>query len=348
MNLENFKPSSWAVQGPALQEAFGIYLEGDRFLDKSRANDSVAPILAANNGIPQMLTTFIDPQLIDILIAPLNAAKIYGETRKGGWLDSDMKFVTIEPMGTVAAYGDYNNSGAASVNVNFPNRQQFVIQTIVQYGDMEIGKAGLANVDLPARVRLAAALSLNIWQNNDYFYGQAFLQNYGALNDPNLLPAITPTTKAATGTSWDNATAKEIFTDIKNLFKQLVKQAQGNVNLDSSSAYQSPIKLALSPTAQANLIEPNDFGISAMDYIKKAFPNLVHESAPQFSTDGGELVQMFIENYQGVDTFTCAFSEKLRSHGVVRLTSHSEEKLTQGGWGTILTRPIMVAQMLGV
>ncbi|CAK7193141.1 hypothetical protein COMNV_01354 [Commensalibacter sp. Nvir] len=350
MKLQFFQPKSWSQDSMLLAQEYGIHFpQAQAYLSEALVNDaSFQPITSANNGIPSILTTFIDPQLIDILIAPLKAAEIYGEAKKGDWLHDDMKFVVVEPGGTTQAYGDFSNGGSTSINAEFPSRQQFLVQTLVHYGDREIGRAGLANIDLPARQRLAGATTLNIWQNNNYFFGQQFLQNYGALNDPNLPAAITPGSKKAGGNSWKNATALEIFDDIQTLYTQLTTQTKGVVNLDNAVSMNSPLKLVLSNISQAYFLRPNEYGISAMKYIKDAFPNLVHFSAPQLSTAAGELVQLFVESYGGVDTFTCAFSEKLRSHGVVRELSSYKEKLTQGAWGTILTRPVLVAQMLGV
>lgn len=259
-----------------------------------------------------------------------------------------MMFTVVEPAGDVAAYGDFHQAGYSRMNTNFPQRQQFLVQAFAEWGDREVGRAGLANIDLPSRKRLAAALLLNHWQNQSYFFGVSNLQNYGALNDPNLLAPIAPKVKASEKTTWEDATAKEIYEDIQELYRELQSQTQGVVNLDNAVDMDSPLKLVVSNNVQAYLLKTNEYGISVLDLLKKNFPNLVQMSAPQLSLEGGELVQLFVENYQGIDTFTCAFSEKLRSYGVVRESSSMKEKLTQGSWGTILTRPVLVAQMIGV
>ncbi|MDI2091675.1 major capsid family protein [Commensalibacter oyaizuii] len=341
---------SWVRDRTVLENEFGIHLPNVvDYTTNARVGDGAfSPITAANNAIPAQFTTYIDPQIIEVLIAPLKAAQIYGEAKKGDWLHDTMMFTVVEPAGDIAAYGDFNQAGYSRMNTDFPQRQQFLVQAFAEWGDREVGRAGLANIDLPSRKRMAAALLLNHWQNQSYFFGVANLQNYGALNDPGLLPAITPTTKTAGGTTWENATAMEIYNDIQKLYRQLQSQTKGVIHLDNAVDMDSPLKLVVSNEVQAHLLKTNEYGIGVIDLLKKNFPNLVQMSAPQLSTEGGELVQLFVENYQGLDTFTCAFSEKLRSHGVVRESSSMKEKLTQGSWGAVLTRPVLVAQMIGV
>lgn len=345
-----FQKSNWRQDRAVLERCFGIHLPQvvDYTSAHGRAMDSVSPITAANNGILAQFSSYLDPQIIDVLVAPTKAAQIYGEAQKGNWLNDTMIFAMVESGGSVAAYGDYHNNGQSHINTVFPQRQQFVVQTFAEWGDREVGRAGLANIDLPNRKRMASALNLNIWQNRSYFFGVEHLQNFGALNDPNLLPAITPHAKADGGTVWENATAMEIYNDILKLYRQLQAQTKGIISLDDAVTMDSPLKLVLSNEVQPNLLKTNEYGNSVMDMLKKNFPNLTQVSAPELSTEGGELVQMFVETYQGVDTFTCAFSEKLRSHGIVRETSSTREKMTQGSWGTILTRPVLVTQMIGV
>lgn len=342
---------TWAQDREVLEKQFGIHLPNVLdYTTGARVGDSaVMPITAPNNAIPGQFTTYLDPALIEVIISPPKAAEIYGEAQKGDWLHDTMMFTVVEESGDIAAYGDYNNSGMSKVNTDFPQRQQFLVQTFAQWGDREVERAGLANIDLVSRKRMAATKTLNYWQNQSYFFGVANLQNYGALNDPNLMPAITPTIKAAGGTAWEKATANEVYNDILKLYTQLQSQTRGVINLDNAVSMDSPLKLVVPTNQQANFLKINEnFGFSVMDQLKKNFPNLVQVSAPQLETPSGNLMQLFIENYDGIGTFTCAFSEKLRSHGIVRESSSLKEKLTQGSWGTILTRPLLVAQMTGI
>src|SRR5690349_6698523 len=102
------------------------------------------PALATdpNSGVPSMLTTLIDPEVYEILFSPTKAAEILGENRKGGWTDDTAMFPVVEHTGEVSSYGDYSTAGRAGANTNWPQRQAYLFQTIKQYGEREMERAG--------------------------------------------------------------------------------------------------------------------------------------------------------------------------------------------------------------
>ena len=82
-------------QDRARAEALGVILPAARSYlpepwkyDYGPAMDAL-PALATdpNSGIPAFLTTLVDPEVYKILFAPNQAAVIFGEKRKGSWLD---------------------------------------------------------------------------------------------------------------------------------------------------------------------------------------------------------------------------------------------------------------------
>ena len=95
-------------------------------------------VTTSNSGIPQFLTTFVDPDILRILTAKNKAAEILGEVRKGSFVDRTAIFPMVEQTGQVASYGDYNTDGHAGANMNFPVREAFNYQVIVEYGELEI------------------------------------------------------------------------------------------------------------------------------------------------------------------------------------------------------------------
>jgi hypothetical protein len=300
-------------------------------------------ITSSNSGIPAFLSTFVDPKLIEVLVSPMKAVEIVGqEVKKGDWTTETVMFSMIESTGQTAAYGDYNETGSTGVNANFPQRQSFHYQTVTQWGERELERAGLAKIDFANRLNIASALTLNKFQNKAYFNGVAGLQNYGLLNDPQLNAAIVPTTKAATGTSWTVATALEILADIQKLFKQLQTQSGGLIELDTK------MTLAMSPSSEVYLTNTTTYNVSVADILKKNFPGMTVKTAPDYSTGSGELLQLIVDEYEGQRTAECAFTEKMRAHPVVIGSSSFRQKKSQGVWGTIIYRPMFIAQMLGV
>lgn len=300
-------------------------------------------VSVSNAGIPAFLSTFVDPKLIEVLVSPMKAAEVAGvETKKGDWITDTAMFTMIESTGETSAYGDYSNSGRAGVNSNFPQRQSFHYQVITQWGEREMERAGLAKIDWANRMNIASVLTLNKFQNKSYFFGISGLQNYGLLNDPQLVAPITPATKAATGTAWGPATAAEVFEDIRALFTQLQTQANGLVETTDA------MTLAMSPTSATNLTKTNQYNVNVEDQLKKNFPNMKVVTAPEYATVSGQLMQLFLDSYEGQRTAEVAFTEKLRAHPVVVKESSFRQKKSQGTWGAIIYRPAFIAQSLGI
>lgn len=344
-------------------ERAGIYLDAVEYVKPEWRSDfrlamDAQPTLitTANSGIPAFLTTLVDPNLIRVLTAPNNAAKILGEVRKGAWTDVVAMFPVVEQTGEVSSYGDFNGNGRAGINTNFPQRESYLYQVILEYGDLEMDRAGLAKIGYAQEVKEAAVAIMNKFQNLTYFYGVSGLQNYGLLNDPSLAAPIAPAVKAAGGVKWMNgsvmnATANEVYADVQSLFGQLVTQTGGLVNQETKMV------LAMSPKSQVALTATNQFGINVSDLLKKNFPNLRVETAIQYGAltaqnpqgvAAGEMVQLVAEEIEGQDTGFVAFNEKLRAGPVIRQLSSWQQKYVGGSWGAVLKMPMAVAGLLGV
>ena len=358
---------------PRLDEDHGIvFMDGTRAylpdnakgrnfrvaLDAALAYDA-QPILTTspNSAIPSMLTTFIDPDKLRILFAPNKAARILGkegtgERKKGDWTEMTAMFPVVESTGSVSSYGDYAEAGVSGVNFTFPQRQSYHYQLIMQYGEREIAMAAKAAIDIASEKKGAAVIALDKFQNQTYLYGVANLQNYGILNDPSLPSPIQPGPKvfgSAAHGPWITAgvitaTPNEIYTDIQSLYYQLVSQADGTVDLDT----ESPLVLVMSPQSQVALTAKNSFNVSVFELLKECYPNIRFETAVQYATAAGNLVQLIAEDVEGQETGYCAFTEKLRAHPVVQQLSSWAQKMSQGSWGAIIRQPFAFAQMLGV
>lgn len=328
-----------AAQGIIFPMAVDYLPEGLVRSDFAFAMDAQPALVTTSNaGIPAYLANYLDPKLIEVLVTPMNAAKIVGEGKKGDWVTETATFPVVESTGQTSSYGDYSRNGKSGANTNFPQRQQYVFQTNTEWGERELERAALAKIDWAARMNIASALTLQKYQNKTYFFGVAGLQCYGLLNDPNLLATISPSASAA----WSTKDGAGVYADILALFTQLQTQMRGNVTT------KDRMVLAMSPEISTNLNKTNQYNVNVEDQIKKNFPNMRVEVAPEYNTAGGQLVQMIVESVDGQDTATCAFSEKMRAHAIVRHTSSFEQKKSAGTWGTIVYRPIAIAGMLGV
>lgn len=306
------------------------------------AMDAAGPLLtSANTGIPDLLTTYVDPQVVDILLAPMAATRIFDEVQKGDMSTLTTVFMTVEQTGNTSPYGDFNGSGRSDGNINFPQRQNYGFQTIIEYGDKQLKMAGAARVNYASLMQTSAANTLARKANDVYLYGVAGLQNYGILNDPDLPTPTTPTTGTG-GNTWALKISDEIYADWTKIFNLLVSQTKGLIDRNSR------LKAVMDPLTEANLTKQNQYGQVLYDRIKLAFPNLEIVTVPQYATLTGNLFQLIAPALDGVPTGQMAYAEKQRSHGVVRELSAFKEKKSGHAWGTVLFRPFAVAQMLGV
>lgn len=299
-------------------------------------------ITTANAGIPAFLSTLIDPEVVRILTAPMKGAEIFGETKKGDWTLLSTQFPVVESAGETSSYGDDNNNGNASANFNWVPRQSYHFQTITQWGERQLAMYGLAKINYASEQTIASTLILNKFRNKTYFYGVRGLQNFGALNDPSLIAPITPTVGTG-GNTWALKTANEIYADVLALFVQLQVQMGGN-----APDMGATMTLALSPFLSPFLKKVSIYNVSAETMIRENFPGLKIVTAPEYSTVSGNLMQLILTDVDGVKTTYAAFTEKLRTHAVVVGLSSWKQKKSAGTWGTIMRRPIAVAQMLGI
>ena len=316
-------------------------------------------VTTPSSGIPSFLTTFIDPDLLRVLTAKNAAARIFGEERKGSFVDVTATFPVVEHTGEVSSYGDYNTNGRSGANMNFPTRENYLYQTVIEYGELEMERAGLAKIGWAAELKQSSIVTLNKFGNLMAFYGVQGLQNYGVLNAPGLSPAISPAPKVynsgMSGPWLTNgavtATANEIYADIQALFITLLQQSSGNIDAESK------LVLAMSPVSSSALLTTNSFNVNVHDLLMKNFKNLRIETAVQYgalsasNSQGsavGEIVQLYAEEVEGQRTMYNAYSEKMRAGPISRGLSSYSQKATQGGWGIIIRQLFAIATMVGV
>jgi hypothetical protein len=300
-------------------------------------------ITSANSTVPVELSTYFDPMVIDILTGARKAREIYSEVKKGDWTTPVIKFRTQEVAGKTDPYGDFANTGRATVNYNWVSREPYLFQTVISYGDLEEATTSLAKINLAADKQRAAANIIDIDANRFYMYGVSGLKNYGLLNDPSLTATITPLTKAAGGVLWSVATTVEIYNDVLATFARLVTQMDGLV--DAST----PLKLALPPALAVELGRATDFNISALDMLKKYFTSLTIVTAPEyFATATGNTMQLIATNVLGMATGELGYNVKVRAGRIIPDLSSFKQKWTSGTEGALIYRPAAIAQMRGM
>ena len=300
-----------------------------------------------NSGIPIWYTAYTDPEVVRILQTPNLGARILGETKKGTWADQTAFFPVIENTGEVSSYGDFNANGRSDANADFVQRQSYLFQTIIEYGELQEERAGLAKLNWVSELNISAAKTLDKFMDYTYHFGVTGLNNYGIMNDPSLSAALTPATKAAGGTKWVNngqivATPNEVYNDFGALYAELLAQAPGLINEDSDFVFVVP------NTAAAGLTAANSFGMTVRKLLSETYPNVEIIVDPRYNTASGNVAQLIAKKIDGMVTGYCAFNEKQRDHRLIPAESSFRQKKTAGSWGAVIRYPLAVATMLGV
>lgn len=311
-----------------------------------------------NAGVPMMFTNIVDPRTYQILFAPMKVAEIFGgDEQRGSWEDISAMFPTSEYIGEVTSYDDYQKTGIAGVNLNWPQRENYLWQAMITYGDLEVARAARANVNIVAEKQNSAAFRLAKFGNGVYAFGVQGLQNYGSTNDPGLSASLTPAVKAYGGTAWTvggviRATANEIFTDIQSVVGQVIVQGDGQIMTGSRMVLALPASVSNALTAS------NSYGVTVRQLIKENYPNMeLVEGVQEYSATSaqnplgiaaGNLIQIVVPEVATQRSATSFYSDKMRTHRLIAQTSSYEQKRTSGAWGTVIRQPFAIASMVGV
>lgn len=301
-------------------------------------------ITTPNAGVPNAFTTYYDPKLIEVLLTPNNGVKLYTERRMGDWIDDQVGFPMIESTGETTSYGDFNDGGGrAGANAQWEYRQPYLWQTFTEWGEREAERMGRGKIDWVSRLNISSAINHDKFYNASIFYGIANLQNYGALNDPSLSAALTPSTKAAGGTGWAKAMAQEILADFQAMFTNLQLLTGSNLEMDDE------LVVGMHSVSENYLANTNSYGlVSAIELVKKTYPNIRIQQAPQFLSGTTYSAQMFAPEIQGQRTIEALFNEKMRAHRMVYATSSAKQKKTSGTIGAAIYRPVGLTIMSGI
>lgn len=303
-----------------------------------------APATPVSNAVPQWMLNYVDPKVIEVLLAPKTAEQIFRPVRKGDFQTKTATFQMVESAGFVDTYGDYSEGGMSDVNITFPTRQSYSFETMVRWGDMQILEWGEAKIDYYSRREIAAAHTLKEAHNRIWFYGVDGMDNRGILNDPDLPASISPAPDpdAANATQWEHKTSLGIFNDFLALFRRLSEQGMGSLTMNDK------LVAVVSNNVSPHLLKTNQYNVNVGDTLKKAFPNLRVVVAPECATAAGETVMLAAETVEGNPTAELGYTELERSHGIVRLSSSYQEKKSGGNWGAVIYYPLAIATMVGV
>lgn len=308
------------------------------------AMDAAIPLITgANVALPELFASYVDPEVIEILTAPLAAESLFEPAKTAEWKDDVSVMKEIEAVARTAAYSDFGKGVTSDVNINFPTREHYRFQTLIEVGDLETERTAAAKINLLSEKQQAAARAIAQDRNEFALFGVAGLDIYGLLNEPNLPSAITPTTEGGQ-TAWATKGAVGIYNDVLKLFADMQTRTQGLVKFDT------PMVLAIPPSVAGYMAGITNLGVApVMEMITRHFPNLRVEPVPQLKDEAGvEKAMLIAQEISGKKVGRMGFSDLLRTSRTVMGHTSLSQKWSAGTTGCMLYRPMGVSTMTGI
>ena len=338
-------------------EKLGIHLTND-FIGAAHkqavAMDSMSGLSAttASIGTPvQFLQAWL-PGFVNKITRARKADELVGITTIGKWQDEEVVQGISERTGSPQPYMDDTNIPRASWNVNFAKRSVVRFEEGLRVGKLEEARASEMNLNSAATKREAAALSLEIERNYIAFYGYNAGNNltYGLLNDPNLPSYSTFANGAGGSATWSSKTAQEIFQDIQAMVAALRNQSG-----DLVDAAKDPTTLVVATAVRTYLDTPYNYtGITVYDQIRKTYPAMRIESAPEFNSanGGANACYLFADEYSADSTddgktIIQMIPTKFMTVGAMPTVKGFEEDYTNATAGILCKRPWAVVRRSG-
>lgn len=288
------------------------------------------------------------PGIVEIVTAARKLDEIIGISTIGSWSDEQIVQQVIEQTGAPAPYGDTTNVPFAEWNQNFVTRTVVRFEQGMRNGVLEQERAARVRVSSDEQKRKSAAIQLEIARNQIGFYGYNGGDNltYGFLTDPNL-----PNYVSAPNGSWETATFLEIQQDVLTALQALRTNSK-----DLIDPGKTPIVLTIATAKRDYLSTTSDFGISVMEWLNEAYPNVRVESAPQLTgaNGGADVFYAHAERVEdGVSsddmaTFLQVVPARFQMLGVAQMAKGYEEDYANATAGVLCKRPYAVVRYTGI
>ena len=314
-----------------------------RDADITRLARDAATVTTANTTVPVEITAYIDPRVVEIMTAPRKARALFTERQSGGFATPYAKFGFSELTGATEPYSDKAKNRTSGVNFQWVGRDNHLIQTVIEYGDLEQEVTSEAKINLASQKQRAAANILDRDLNAIYMRGVAGKRVYGLLNAPNLNAALTPGATGSGGSVlWSAKDANAIYDDVLALFSALVSQSDGWVDENSR------VKLAIAPALAVRLNEPNQYGKTALGMLRENFSNFAVVTVPEMAANGTNTMMLIAEEIQGNPVGELGYSVKVQAGRIVPDLSSYSQKWLAGTYGALIWYPFAIATMRGM
>lgn len=281
-----------------------------------------------------------------------NIDEIVGISTVGSWEDEQVVQGILERTGYALPYGDYTNVPRSSWNTNFNTQTVVRFEEGMWVGNLDAARAARMRVDDAGMKREAAALALEIIRNSVGFVGFNNGNNgtYGLLNAPGLPSYVTVSNGTAGTPQWSTKTFLEICKDIRGAIVALRNASQDTINPN-----KTPLTLAVATVAVDWLSTTSDFGISVMEWLNKAYPNIRVVSAPELNAANASanVFYLFADAVSDMSTddgrtFIQPVPAKFIQMGVQQMAKSYQEDYSNATAGVMCKRPYAVVRRSGI
>ncbi len=334
-----------------------IYLAKDRseiqtLCDKIAADADITVYNSTSNGVLEYVTSIFNYNPIVQLLQTTASRELTHDWQQGTFGTTNIFIPQIAHTGKAALYSDQGGSGQTGVNYTWLERQCVALQQNLIYGDMTVARFGMGKINYVADLRTSLTTTINQDINHINFRGYAGMRIFGLLNDPDLRTVLVAPASAANPSSsqWIYKTYLEICSDVQAMYADILGAAQGNAD------YKVKATLGVPPSTYVYLTTQNALGnMLVSDFLTKAYPGLVITQVQDYAGTGNPIgssvpnhCQLIFDTLANQPVAYNIFSQLYNSHGVVRLASAYEEKVSYTVSGALIAQPIGVSTMTGI
>ncbi len=309
-----------------------------------------------SQGTPQYLTTIWTNNLFEVITRANVFDKVSHSFQQGMFGITNIKIPTVSYASNYALYSDFGVQGDSSINVNWIDRQIVNFERTLIYGDLAVAQMSMGKIDYINQLREGMLRQVKLHQDAIGFFGYSTnMEIYGLLNDPSLNPSITAGVKAgapsgSASTLWVYGIFFEIIADIASLFNAVISRAGGQVDGSTKSYLLIP---PVNYTSIVSVTSPLG-NITVRKWIEDTYPNMEIIQAPLLQGTGSPIgstvanqIVLIFDNIEGQPCLLNAFATLYNSHGVVRLASSFQEKISYALGGAIVSNAIGIQIMGG-
>lgn len=294
-----------------------------------------------NIGLPNGILAQMNSEVIEAIFAKRSGEEVAGNRKKViDWADEAYFQPSLETTGQTTPYGDFAQVKVVGINPNFEQYGHYRFSARMTIGSLEEEQLAKAKINVFDRKMGAVMEALEIEANRTAFNG--FIDNtsgkflvYGLLNNPTL-PNWTASAK-----TFDNMTYAEIMAFFAGAISQLTTQTGNNINVNSR------IRVAIASNKFAYLSGlVTEFGYSALDGLRKVYPNMEFISVYEFEKayNNQDCIYFIGESMAGgvADTLYLGYSELARQSNLVIQEEFRSQQVSSGTIGAVINKPLFV------